>query len=60
MPWIALSITTVIPKVTSSELKGVISKRASTHCSAAPATKNSGGTISSAANASRCQDAAIW
>ena len=43
--WISDSTMTVNPNVTRSELKALMSKRAKTHCSATPSTKNSG-TIS--------------
>ena len=49
----------VRPKVSSSELKGVISKRAIAACSAAPSAKNSGTMINSVSSGSMPIDA-IW
>ena len=52
IPWITLSMITVSPNVTSSELNGEISKRANSHCSATPIAKNAGTMIASASSGS--------
>ena len=55
-----LSIMTVMPKVTNSELNGEISNRASTHCMAAPSTKNTGGMMISVSSGSMPHTVAMW
>jgi len=48
--WMTLSMMTVKPKVTSSELNALTLKRANTHCIAAPRTKNAGTMTASVAS----------
>ena len=59
MNWISASTMPVRPNVTSSELKGVMSKRAIAQCSAAPMAKNSG-TITSSVSSGSMPIVAIW
>ncbi len=50
----------VSPKVASSELSGDTEKRASSHCTATPSTKNSGTMIASVTSGSTPLTLASW
>jgi hypothetical protein len=49
IPWMALSMITVSPKVTSSELNGEIENRANSQCISTPKAKKHGTTTRSVA-----------
>ena len=51
---------TVRPNVTNSELNGVISNLASSHCMATPSPKKTGGNASKVSRGSTPHTVAMW